>query len=411
MRALSRFVEGRLGAAIMGLLFVVLIFGSSAVGVAYGFGVFSHSTTVIARLPTAGPALGPGSEVEYRGVLVGSLGKLQREPTQAVLTMDIDPGQLTHIPADVTVRLVPRSVFGDLYVDLVPPATVSGHLQSGDVLAADTTTPSVELNEALDSGYELLTAIQPSKLSETLGSIATALDGRGQKLGDLVTELATYSAEVAPHTSQLIHDITAAGTLSQQIAANSANLFRVLDDSIALTSTIHQDEPSLVKLLNAGPVVATETNHLLAANRQRLNTLVHQLAPVIRILGNNEHNLDATVAGLKAFTVGAAKALGQGPYLSVTAALSTDVARGKQYTAADCPHYGGLYGPNCRHAAHKANADAAKTALVQALVNHISGADRTDPKKPNALQRLRQRLDIAKVLLTPVLQSVGGLLR
>jgi hypothetical protein len=109
--------------------------------------------------------------------------------------------------------------------------------------------------------------------------------------------------------------------------------------------------------------------------------------------------------------VGAAKALGEGPYLKVTAALSTDVARGKQYTAADCPHYGELYGPNCKHAVHKAKVDAAKAALVQALVNHISGADRTDSKKPNALQRLKQRLDIAKVLLTPVLQSVGGLLQ
>lgn len=406
-----RFAGGRLGSAVLGLLFVMLLLGSSAVGIAYGFGVFSHSSTVTARLPTAGPALGPGSEVEYRGVLVGSLGKLQREPTQAVLTMDIDPGQLAHIPSGVTVRLVPRSVFGDLYVDLVPPATVTGHLHSGDVLAADTTTPSVELNEALDSGYQLLTAIQPSKLSETFGAIATALDGRGQELGNLVSELATYTAEIAPHTSQFLHDVVAGGTLSRQIAANSADLFRVLDDSVALTTTIHQDQSSLARLLNTGPVVADQTNRLLADNRQRLNTLVHQLAPVIRILGNNQHNLDLTVAGLKAFTVGAAKALGQGPYLRVAAALSSDFGRGKQYTAANCPHYGGMYGPNCKNAASKARDNAAKSALVQALVDHISGADTIDSKHPNALKRLRQRLDIAKVLLTPVLQSVGGLLQ
>jgi virulence factor Mce-like protein len=409
MTRFSRVIEGRFGTAVIGLLFVVLVVGASALGIAYGFGSFSHSSTVSARLPTAGAALGRGSEVEYRGVLVGSLGKLDREPTQAVLTMDIDPGQLVHIPAGVTVRLVPRSVFGDLYVDLVPPLTVVGHLHAGDVLAADTTTPSVELNQALDSGYELLTAIQPSKLSATLGSIATALDGRGQELGDLVTRLATYTAEVAPHTSQLIHDITAGGKLSRQIAANSTDLFRVLDDSIALTSTIHQDQPSLVKLLNAGPVVATGTNRLLAANRHRLNTLVHQLAPVIRILGHNEHNLDATVAGLKAFTVGAAKALGQGAYLKVTAVLSTDFAHGKPYTAADCPHYGGLYGPNCKHAARNARNNAAKAALVQSLVDRVSGAGKVDPKKPNALSKLEQRLDIAKVLLTPVLTSVEGL--
>jgi virulence factor Mce-like protein len=401
-----RFTEGRLGSAVLGLLFVVLIVGSSAAGIAFGFGVFSHTSKVTARLPAAGPALGPGSEVEYRGVLVGSLGKLQREPTQAVLTMDIDPGQLAHIPSNVTVRLVPRSVFGDLYIDLVPPATSSGHLHAGDVLSADTSTPAVELNEALDSGYQLLTAVAPAKLSATFDAIATALDGRGQEIGNLVTQLATYTAEIAPHTSQFIHDITAGGTLSQQIAANSNDLFRILDDSVALTSTIHHVQPSLVRLLNTGPLVASQTNNLLAANRKRLNTLVHQLAPVIRILGNNRHNLTETVSGLKAFTVGAAKALGQGPYLRVAAALSTDFARGTQYTAANCPHYGRMYGPNCKHAVHNANARAAKAALVQALVDHISGVDSTNHNNANVLQRL----DIAKVLLTPVLTSVGGLL-
>lgn len=409
MSAPHRLLDSRLGTALIGLVFSALILGLSAVGIAFGFGAFSTSAKVTARIPSAGPALGPGSEVQYRGVLVGSLGKLDREPNQAVLTLDIDPGQLHHIPAGVTVRLVPRSVFGDLYVDLVPPASPSGQLRAGAVLAADTTTPSVELNDALDAGYQLLTAVQPAKLAATLDAVATALDGRGEELRSLLTQAATYVAEVAPHTAQLVHDITVSGRLGRQVAANSADLFRAIDDSVDLSATIHEVQPSLADLLDTGPKVASATNGLLAVNRERLRTLVHQLAPVIKLLGHNEANLKGIVAGLHAFTVSAAKALGQGPYLHVSAALSPDVGRAKPYTAADCPHYYGQYGPNCAHAARHARVDAAKNAVVQALVDHASGADTTDPHDPLAVKALTQRLSIARILLTPVLQTVGGL--
>jgi virulence factor Mce-like protein len=347
--------------------------------------------------------------VEYRGVLVGSLGTVHRELHQAVLTIDIDPSQLDHIPAGVTVRLVPRSVFGDLYVDLVPPTHITGHLREGAVLQADTTTPTVELNQALDSGYALLTAIKPSRLSDTLTAVATALDGRGEKLGELVSHAAAYTAEIAPHTAQFIHDVGAVGTLARQVSANSPDLFRIVEDSIALSKSIAQDQATLAQVLMTGPVVASQTRELFAQNRQQLNILLHQLAPVIKILDANQLNLQNTLLQLEQFTAAAARALGHGPYLRVVAVPSSDSARGQPYTAAQCPHYGRMKGPNCGSGA--AGKRAVGDAVIEALVDHVAGADTTDPHDAGAVARLKQRLAIANVLLAPVLRSVGGIVR
>jgi phospholipid/cholesterol/gamma-HCH transport system substrate-binding protein len=381
MSAPFRARGGRTVTALAGLLFVVLIAGLAVVGVAFGFGAFSTSKTVTARLPEAGPALGPGAEVEYRGVLVGSLHKLVREPTQAVLTIHLDPSQVDHIPAGVTVRLVPRSVFGDLYVDLVPPATIRGHIQPGAVLSADTSTPTVELNQALDAGYRLLTAIQPAKLNHTLTAIATALTGRGAKIRELISAVSHYSAQIAPQTAQFLHDLGGVGTLARQISANSADIFRILDDSIVLSQSIAADQPTLRRVLAVGPVAASRTKALLASNRQTLVRLVRQLRPVITILNANQANLINTLAGLEAFTTGAARALGHGAYLKVAVAPDSNFTRGRAYTKAECPHYGRMKGPNCPGASPRHFADPAG---------------------------FRQRLAIARVLGPPYVAARAG---
>jgi virulence factor Mce-like protein len=337
----------RARAALAGLLFVVIIGGMSVVGVAYGFGAFSTSKVVTATIPTAGPALGPGSEVEYRGVLVGKLGNVDRTLHDAVLTLELDPAQVPKIPEGVTVRLVPRSVFGDLYVDLVPPAHITGPLRLPAHLIADTSTPTVELNQALDAGYRLLTSVKPSELNATLTAIGTALDGRGAKLGRLVDQLDDYTAQVAPHTDEFIHDLTTVGTVAQELSRDAPDLLRTLDNAIATSQSLTRSQSDIARVLAQAPPVASATQRLLEQNRRKLNRLVHLLRPVAQVLRSHDATLVEGVLQLRAFLVGAARALGLGPWLNVIVEPDLSPVDSSGYTAADCPRYGKMPGPNC----------------------------------------------------------------
>jgi virulence factor Mce-like protein len=332
---------------LLGLVFVAVIGGTSVVGVAYGFGAFSTSKVVTATIPKAGPALGPGSEVEYRGVLVGSLGSVDRTLSEAVLTLEIDPSLVARIPAGVTVRLVPRSVFGDLYVDLVPPAHITGPLRLPAHLVADTSTPTVELNQALDAGYRLLTTVRPSELNATLTAIGTALDGRGAEIGRIVDQLDRYTTQVAPHTDEFIHDITTLGTVAQELARDAPNLLRTLDNAIATSESLARSQSDITKVLAQAPPVAASTQRLLERNRHKLERLVRLLRPVARVLRNHNALLVNGVLQLRAFLVGAAKALGLGPWLHVVVEPDLNPVDSSGYTAADCPRYAGTPGPNC----------------------------------------------------------------
>jgi virulence factor Mce-like protein len=337
----------RLTTALTGLLFIALVGGLSVVGVAYGFGAFSTSKVVTATIPKAGPALGPGAEVEYRGVLVGSLGQVDRTLHNAVLTLELDPDQVSKIPDGVTVRLMPRSVFGDLYVDLVPPARVTGPLRLPAHLVADTSTPTTELNQALDAGYRLLTAVKPSELNATLTAIGTALDGRGAKLGRLVDRLDDYTTQLAPHTDELVHDLTTVGVVARELARDAPDLLRTLDNAIATSASLARSQGDLATVLAQAPPVAAKTQRLLEANQHKLQRLVALLEPVAKVLRRRRATLVDGVLQLRAFLVGAAKALGHGPWLQVVVEPDLNPVDSKGYTAADCPRYAGTPGKNC----------------------------------------------------------------
>jgi virulence factor Mce-like protein len=365
-------MNGRAATALSGLLFIVLIAGLSVVGVAYGFGAFSSSKVVTATLPEAGPALGPGAEVEYRGVLVGSVGSVHRSLSDAVLDLRIDPSQLSKIPSGVTVRLVPRSVFGDLYVDLVPPAIVTGPLQASAKLVADTSTPTVELDQALDAGYRLLTAVRPDKLDATLTAIATALSGRGAELGSLVDELQRYTKEVAPQTPELIHDLTTVGTVGSELSRDAPNLLRTLRNAIATSKTVAGSQAQIQKLLAEGPAVADSTRRLLAVNQHKLHELVGLLHPVVSVLESRQGNLVRAVKQLRLFLLGAARALSHGPWLQVTVAPDVNPLDTRGYTAADCPRYAGVPGKNCVTNAKAQAERSAKARLRESAKPTIS---------------------------------------
>ncbi|HWC33297.1 MAG TPA: MlaD family protein [Mycobacteriales bacterium] len=353
--------------AVVGLLFIALVGGLSVVGVAYGFGAFSSSKVVTATIPEAGPALGPGAEVEYRGVLVGSLGSVHRTLRDAVLTLKIQPSQLGHIPAGVTVRLVPRSVFGDLYVDLVPPRHISGPLRLPAHLLADTSTPTVELDQALDAGYRVLTAVRPSELNATLTAIATALDGRGAKLGRLIDQLEAYTRQVGPHTPQLIHDLTTVGTAARELSHDAPDLLRTLDNAIAASAAVARSQSAISKVLAQGPPLAARTQRLLIVNRTKLKRLFDLLRPVEQVLRSHRSNLVAGVTQLRAFLLGAASALGHGPWLQVQVEPDVSPLDSRGYTAADCPRYAGTPGKNCPGRGKAAERQAAPAAVGASL--------------------------------------------
>src|SRR5438270_3405572 len=62
------------------------------------------------------------ADVKLQGILIGRVSGVHVSGDHAVLTLQIDKGKLKQIPADVEARILPKTLFGEKFVDLVIPA-------------------------------------------------------------------------------------------------------------------------------------------------------------------------------------------------------------------------------------------------------------------------------------------------
>ena len=134
---------------------------------------------------TAGNQLQEASDVKVRGVIVGDVREVEadRRGRHASSWPSI-PEYLDQIPADVSARLLPKTLFGERFVALqLPEQPAEERLADGDVIGQDRTENAIELQRVIDDTLPLLQAVQPDDLSFTLGAVADALRGRGDELG------------------------------------------------------------------------------------------------------------------------------------------------------------------------------------------------------------------------------------
>lgn len=93
------------------------------------------------------------------------------------------------IPQATTARILPKTLFGERYVDLQLPAAGGPGLQNGDVIATDKSGNAQELQQLFDKLLPVLQAIPPQDLNVTLTSLSQALQGRGEELGTTIDNL------------------------------------------------------------------------------------------------------------------------------------------------------------------------------------------------------------------------------
>src|SRR3954465_15584678 len=212
------------------------------------FTPFDYVTVHVAR---AGLQLLPGSDVKTRGVIVGSVDSITSDGNGATLRLRLNPAKARELPTNVTVRMLPKTLFGEKYVDLVLPAQPAPtHLRSGAVIAVDQTRTTLEIDQALDDLLPLLRTVPPVQLNHTLTALATALSGRGNELGQTIEQLDGYLHSFNPQLPQLAHDMTALDGVSHTYATAAQPLLRILGNLTVTSNTVISQRQQLSAFLD-----------------------------------------------------------------------------------------------------------------------------------------------------------------
>src|SRR4051812_44228231 len=170
-------------AVVGGLVSLSVLFFNEA------FTSFDHVTVHVQR---AALQLLPGSDVKVRGIIVGDVQEITSDGDGADLKLRLDPDKAKQIPRNVTVRMLPKTVFGEKYVDLVLPSQPQGRLADGAVIGVDQTKPTLEIDQALNDLLPVLRTVSPVELNHTLTALGSALNGRGEQLGQTIDQFDRY---------------------------------------------------------------------------------------------------------------------------------------------------------------------------------------------------------------------------
>lgn len=280
-----------------GLATVVVVAFVVAVAVGLFRGDFTTSVPVTVVSPRAGLVMNPDAAVKMRGVEVGKVDSIDVRPNgEAVLHLAMHPSQMALIPANVLVDIASTSVFGAKFVELVPPDKPSSeHLRANQVLEGKHVT--VEINTVFQQLTSLLSTIDPAKLNETLGAIASAVNGRGHKIGQMLSDLDSFLAKEDPSLPALSHDLEVLPAVSNAYADAAPDLLATADNSIRISKSIVDEERNLDAFLISSIGLADMGNDVVGGNRQALTDVLHLLVPTTDLLNEYHQALWCGISG------------------------------------------------------------------------------------------------------------------
>ncbi len=271
---------------LLGLLLVGILVGGIALSVAVYNRAFSDHVTVRLQAGAIGNQLARDSDVKVRGLIVGRVGEIEATPTGgAELVLHLDPEHAELVPANVSARFLPKTLFGERYVDLtIPEQPARSSLADGDVITQDRTEDAVRLEQALDNLLPVLKAVQPEKLSSTLSAISTALEGRGEQLGETLSELGDYLRELNPHVPRLQENLRELAEFSGNLSDVAPDLLTTLDNLSTTSRTIVDQSFGLDTLYRTVTTASSDLDAFLDANGPNIISLGETARPTAELL-------------------------------------------------------------------------------------------------------------------------------
>ncbi|WP_396930961.1 MCE family protein [Mycolicibacterium sp.] len=282
----------------VGVASVVLLAAIVGGAVVMFRGDVTSGVPVTVLSPRAGLVMNAGAKVKMRAVQVGTVSAIEQRPNgQAVLHLSIDPTELPLIPANVGVDIASPTVFGAKLVELTPPEHPSAQpLRAGQVI--DATNVTVEINTVFQQLTSVLSKVQPEKLNDILGALATAMNGRGERLGQMFSDFDALLAQLEPSLDTMRHDIVAANVAAGGYADAAPDLIRTADNATRISATIVDRQDELNALLLSVIGLADVGSEVVDGNGQALTDVLRLLVPTTDLTNRYHEALNCALAGL-----------------------------------------------------------------------------------------------------------------
>lgn len=336
-----------------GVAFLIVLSLLVGLSVAVYNKAFVDVVHVTLKTDRIGNQLAPPADVKVRGLIVGEVRKVRSDGAGATLELALKPESIGLIPQNVSARLLPKTLFGEKYVDLVlPDQPAPRSLRAGDVIPQDRSRVAIELEKVLDDLLPLLRTIKPEKLSATLNALATGLEGRGDQLGANLELVNDYFTQLNTKLPMIQADLALLADVTAIYADAAPDLLRLLRNQAVTAQTFAEKADVYASFLASTTAFANTTRTVVSENEQRIIRLAAVSRPTLGVLAKYSPMYPCLLAGLRHSqstdpkSPGALGAIFNKGYFHITLEI---VHQREQYTRADRPEWRDKRGPNCYH--------------------------------------------------------------
>ena len=279
------------------LILLALIIGAFALTLTAFNEDFRSYARVTITSDRVGLMMAPYAKVKFRGVQVGRVSSLSVQPnSRAKLQLELYSDQLKYIPANVDAEIAAPTAFGAKYVELFTTGQPSPkRLAAGAVLRSRNV--SVEVNTVFQNLVGVLNQIDTAKLNAVLSAFAEGFRGKGQALGEAITDANQVLMAINPRSDTIRADVRALKGFADTYNDAAPNLVTVLDSLSTTSTTITGNAKQLDSLLLNVIGLSNSGINLIGPNRNNLIHGINVLEPTTRLLMKYNPQLTCTFVG------------------------------------------------------------------------------------------------------------------
>lgn len=280
---------------------------------------WQDAASVTLRTTSPGLELNPHSDVKFQGLRVGEVERIDSDGRTATIELALEESKLRLIPANVDAAIIPKTLFGEKFVDLrLPAAPSSARLPAGGEIRQSST--SVEIGELFSNLVPVLEALKPEQLSVILSSLAQGLDGRGATLGRGLTQLEDFLGQLDPHLDTFTRDLGQFAKTADIYAEASPDLLMLLDAAAGISrELLVPQEQQFGDVLDQVTATSGDTQQVLATNAANLIRLSGRSRAVLALLDEYSSALPCFINGLRTFEILGNQTIGsRGPFTTLT---------------------------------------------------------------------------------------------
>ncbi len=276
----------------------------------------------------AGLVMENGAKVKLRGVQIGEVAAVDAYADPAgtnlsKLRLKITPNDFRYLPSNIEAEIKSSTAFGAKYVDLIVPSAGPSpqRLAPGAVLHSRNVT--VEVNTVFENLQAIVHAIDPAKLNGVLSAVAEGVRGKGDRLGEAITDGNRALLTVNPRMPTIRRDWQLFGQTAQAYSDAAQDILSILDSFSTTSVTITKNSKALDELLLSAIGFAQSGINTIGGNQQNLVSAINLVAPTFALLNTYSPSYTCLFQGAQWFLDHGGKAAlgGNGKSVIMDAAL------------------------------------------------------------------------------------------